>query len=111
MTSNLDALLHVPAAQPFAMLARAARDVLGSDTPDIYERLRMARRREFEALVREAAAHFRSVDPDRRRRILAQFEILAQAQAIANLAENPQADSGDMVSPTAELRDVLSAAP
>jgi hypothetical protein len=71
----------------------------------------MARRGEIQALACEAAAHFQAMDAERRRRILAQCEVFAHAQTLANLVERPPPASGDARFPTPELEALLSAGP
>ena len=89
MPMRFDILHLLPNEQPFAMLARAVRDVLVEETPTVYDQLRQARRSDMEQLVGAAAAHFRVIDPAQRNAIADRLELLASAQTVANLADRP----------------------
>ena len=89
MPQSFEVLHLLPSEQPFAMLARAVRDVLFEATPTVYDQLRQARRVDMEQLVGAAAAHFRVIAPAQRVAIANRLEMLARAQSVANLAEQP----------------------
>jgi hypothetical protein len=108
MPQRLDILHLLPSEQPFAMLARAVRDVLVEDTPDVYDQLRQARRADMEKLVGVAAAHFRLIAADQRTAIADRLELLARAQSVANLADHPaRAVNDDSPFPPPELQALL----
>lgn len=108
MPQRFDILHLLPSEQPFAMLARAVRDVLVEAAPPVYDQLRQARRTEMEQLVGAAAAHFRQIPQDQRIAIADRLELLARAQSVANLADHPGRDvNDDAPFPTLELQALL----
>ena len=109
MPQRFEILHLLPSEQPFAMLARAVRDVLVETTPAVYDQLRQARRADMERLVEAAAMHFRQIPQGQRTEIAERLEMLARAQSVANLAEHPiQAEAkGDLAFPPPELQALL----
>jgi hypothetical protein len=109
MPQRFDVLHLLPSEQPFAMLARAVRDVLCEKTPAVFDQLRQARRAEMEQLVGTAAECFRAIQPSQRLEIANRLEMLAQAQTIANLADRPMGiDTPDEAFPTPKLQALLT---
>jgi hypothetical protein len=109
MPHRFDILHLLASEQPFALLARAVRDALGAQTPDVYDRLRNARRAEMEDLVRAAIAHYRSLAPEMRDAIADQMELYAQAQSLANSIDHPPVLPSDGATfPTPELQALLN---
>ncbi len=108
MPQRFDILHLLPSEQPFAMLARAVRDVLVEATPVVYDQLRQARRADMEQLVGAATAHFRQIPHDQRIAIADRLEMLARAQSVANLIEQPaSAVNDDTPFPPPELQALL----
>lgn len=108
MPQRFDILHLLPSEQPFAMLARAVRDVLVEATPPVYDQLRQARRADMEQLVGAATMHFRQIPHDQRIAIADRLEMLARAQTVANLADRPVgADNDDAPFPPPELQALL----
>jgi hypothetical protein len=108
MPQRFDILHMLPSEQPFAMLARAVRDVLVDATPVVYDQLRQARRADMEQLVGAAASHFRQIPPPQRIAIADRLEMLARAQSVANLIEQPsRAANDDAPFPSPELQALL----
>jgi hypothetical protein len=95
MPQRFEILHLLPSEQPFAMLARAVRDVLVEATPIVYDQLRQARRADIERLVGAAAAHFRQIPQDQRAAIEDRLELLARAQSVANLADQATPTAND----------------
>jgi len=109
MPQRFDILHMLPSEQPFAMLARAVRDVLVDATPAVYDQLRQARRADMEQLVGAAAAHFRVIAPAQRVAIADRLEMLARAQSVANLADQPtRAFIDEAPFPPPELKALLT---
>lgn len=109
MPQRFEILHMLPSEQPFAMLARAVRDVLVETTPAVYDQLRQARRSDMEELVGAAAVHFRQIPHDQRIAIADRLEMLARAQSVANLADKPgSAANDDVPFPTPELQALLT---
>jgi hypothetical protein len=108
MPQRFDILHLLPSEQPFAMLARAVRDVLVEATPVVYDQLRQARRADMERLVGAAAVHFRQITQEQRSAIADRLEMLARAQSVANLIEQPiRAVNDDAPFPPPELQALL----
>lgn len=108
MPQRFDILHLLASEKPFALLARAVRDELGSATPEIYDRLRNARRADMEDLVRAAIAHYRALPAATRDAIAGHMALYAHAQSLANLAEKPPLPIDDAVFPTPELAALLN---
>jgi len=99
MSQRFEILHLLPSEQPFAMLARAVRDVLIETTPIVYDQLRQARRVDIERLVGAAAAHFRQIPQEQRTAIENRLELLARAQSVANLADQATPTANDNAFP------------
>ena len=107
MPQRFEILHLLPSEQPFAMLARAVRDVLVEATPIVYDQLRQARRADIERLVGAAAAHFRQIPQEQRTEIEDRLELLAHAQSVANLADQATPTAHDNAFPPRNSRALL----